>query len=257
MKVITILLVVALVISGWLPFPETGQAQGPAAYRLIVFPTADPFPRQFAIGAYALVYPPALMGQMTVPVVRRFGLQASIAFGPMLLADDPTTIWNIPVLSAKFSPLPPDSSHWGLAVQAELIGPEGFLGRGARGSTIMILSQLVTSSPVSSKRVHLGIGSYRLFETRWDEEDQHLQFALFAGGEFSISRHFSLCSEAVWIAPGAYQGNYSIIAGLLEFRFKFKKVTLDLGAGGCTTRIGRDDGWTYPLPPILAIEVQL
>jgi hypothetical protein len=256
MKVITVFLIVALAICGWLPFPETGQAQDPAAYRLIVAPTADPFPMQFAFGAYALVYPPVLMGQMTVPVVRRFGLQASIAFGPTLWGDV-ITMWNIPMLSAKFSPLPPDSSHWGLAVQAQSIGPEGFLGGGVTGSAIIILGQIVTSSPLSSRRVHLGIGSYRLFETGWDEEDQQLQFTLFAGGEFSISRHFSLCSEAAWIAPGALQGDYSIIAGLLEFRFKFKKVNLGLGAGMFTTRIGRNYGVTLPIPPIVAVEVQL
>jgi hypothetical protein len=111
------------------------------------------------------------------------------------------------------------------------------------GAAILPLGQLVVSSPQRPQRIHAGIaianvlGKYLLTP--------------FAGGELSVSRRVSMITEFIWTAPGGDQDD-SYLFGIVGFRFKLAKMTLDLSSG-----IFHHTHYTYPIPPLVALAVQL
>jgi len=244
MKVITVLLVVALVISGWLPFPESVQAQDPAANRLILMPTADALPRRTCFGLHVLSYPTTVIPQVIIPVGSRFALLTYAGLGAEVYY---RSAWGVASVALRYSFLVPDSSHWGLALQGQLLGGAFVAGMGRgeplAGAAILPLGQLVVSSPQRPPRVHAGIaiahvlGKYLLTP--------------FAGGELSMSRRVKIITEFIWTAPGGDQDD-SYLLGLIGFRFKLGKTTLDLSSG-----IFHYTHYTYPIPPLGALAVQL
>ncbi|MGB2988689.1 MAG: hypothetical protein WBC98_01920 [Candidatus Zixiibacteriota bacterium] len=242
MKVIIVLLVVALAISGWLLFPESVQAQDPAVNRLILMPTADALPRRTCFGLHVLSYPTTVVPQFNIPMGRRFALLTYAGLGAEVYY---RATWGLASVALKCLPLVPDSSHWGLALQGQLVGG-AFIVTGwetVGGVGILPLGQLVVSSPQRPQRVHAGIAIAHVL--------RKYLLTPFAGGELSVSRRVKIITEFIWTAPGGDQDD-SYLLGIVGFRFKLGKTTLDLSSG-----IFHYTHYTYPIPPLVALAVQL
>jgi hypothetical protein len=250
MKVITVLLVVALVISGWLPFPESVQAQDPAANRLMLMPTADAFPRRTCFGLHVLPYPTTVVPQFNIPMGNRSTLLTYAGVGAEVYS---SSAWGLVSVALRYTFLVPDSSHWGMAVQGQLVGGVflfgGKSGEPLGGFGVLPLGQLVVSSPQHPRRVHVGIAVHPSLSD--------MPFTPFAGGELSISRRVKISSELIWVAPGADEGYDSFLLGLVGFRFKWEGTTLDLASGILIEHMGWGYPHKYPVPPIVAIVWQL
>lgn len=249
--ILRVILTLVFTISIWTFFSPYAWAQDPASYRLVLTPTADPFPKRVCLSTHLMTFPTTLIPQLTIPVGSRFGLQTYIGYGILT----PDKMWVLGSIAVKLSLISSDSSHWGLAFQGQWMGAGAVFGGEGVGGTVTS-GQLVASSPRGPKRIHAGIALHTLPGSS-NGQHHNLQVTPSACGELSISRRVRILTELVWIAPGADQGWDSIFFGLIGFRFKLGKTTLDLSSGIFQERAGSNSPRTFPVPPLVALTVQL
>ncbi|MFB3909105.1 MAG: hypothetical protein ACE15D_11960 [Candidatus Eisenbacteria bacterium] len=226
----------------------------PAAASPVValMPTADPIP-QPEIAGHALVFPPALVAELAVPVVPR--LSVSGYFGGSWFLD---TFGGVLSASAKLSLTVPDGDTWGSAILAQSIG--GFVvSRGeGEGGRIDAVAALV-SSPVRPARFHGGLAVHSMPGSeypggRYDWSNPQVSF--FGAGEWTRGRA-TYGFEALWGAAGADDGFDSTLLLLPAVRLRSGRIEWAITAGVGVQRFGSPVAGAFPVPPLVSVTVPL
>jgi len=222
-------------------FIVQANAQYAASHRMLIIPTASPLPDRVTLGAHIMPVPITIVPQITIP----FGSQVGtiIYFGA---GGYEGTAWGLGSVAIKYSPLIPDSSHFGIGILgqtvAALLGGDGWFG-----GTISSSIQFIGSSPIKRTQLHGGLMVYN------NMKDWNISPLL--GVDFSATDRVHILTEFMTYKPGPYSNlQYFFFAGL---RYALKNVSVDIGTGISLEWSEWDNGLrNFWIPPIIATTVK-
>lgn len=234
--------------------PASGEASGPY-YGGLLTPTADPAPCT-SLGVSVLSFPVGGVGQISFPAAR--WLTASLYGG---LSGYPAGFIGSAYLRAHI--LRPDTSHWGLAAQAQSGIASVFSGGEGDGGFVNAVA-LTLSSPMKPTRINIGAALHTMpgseYQAGWenpkDYDFKNPQPTLFVSGGHTFRRS-TISTEFLYIAPGADDGWDSVVAGILGGEFSISRAKLKIFTGILVQKPGTANPRFLPVPPIVALAIPL
>lgn len=250
-RVRSIVLLPALLASFHFFPARTAAAANEHPSTALLMPTADPISGATA-SLHLLAYPPALVGEASVPIAGRFSGEGMLGYSWL-----PNSIGGIASASLRAQIRRGGADRWSLASRLQWIGGALITG-GEGGGGMVSAAEILASSPPADTRVHGGLALHTMpgSSASGNYGFDNPQASAFAAIERRIGAT-RVIVEPIWAAIGADGGWDSTFLILGGVKFPVRRVQISIGTGVGWWTFGSGGAALFPVPPLFSVGFDL